>query len=395
MKLVILDRDGVINRDSDDFIKSPDEWVPLPGSLEAIARLHRAGYTIAVATNQSGVARGLFSRETLERIHERMNAAVEDHGGRIDRIVYCPHGPREGCSCRKPAPGMMLRLAGDYGRPLAGVFAVGDSERDLVSARGASARPVLVRTGKGRTTEATSPELDDVAIFDDLAAFTDALVSGKLGADRGLLSLAPEPRIPKMMDNQQQMAARYAEEFDRHSDVTRRTREALEGPFRDFVEAARHSLNRGGKLLFFGNGGSAADAQHLATELGVRYKQDRAAIAALALTTDTSTLTAAGNDLGFDRIFSRQIEALGREGDVAIAISTSGTSRNVLKALEQARAMKLVTAALTGRDGGGMPPLSDHCLIVPSNETARIQEMHILIGHMFCDALEAKLGRAD
>ena len=151
-------------------------------------------------------------------------------------------------------------------------------------------------------------------------------------------------------------------------------------------------LGAGGKLMLFGNGGSAADAQHLATELTVRYKTDRAAIAAVALTTDTSALTAAGNDLGFDMIFARQIEALGRPGDVVIAISTSGKSRNVIAALRQAKAMKLVTAALGGKGGGDLAGLADHLLVVPSDTTARIQEMHITLGQMLCGALEIELG---
>jgi D-sedoheptulose 7-phosphate isomerase len=146
--------------------------------------------------------------------------------------------------------------------------------------------------------------------------------------------------------------------------------------------------------MFFGNGGSAADAQHLATELTIRYKSNRAAIAAIALTTDTSALTAAGNDLGFDRVFARQIEALGRPGDVVIAISTSGKSPNIIAALKQAKAMKLVTAALGGKGGGDLAGVSDHLLVVPSDTTARIQEMHITLGQMLCGALEIELGLA-
>src|SRR5450432_3108042 len=153
------------------------------------------------------------------------------------------------------------------------------------------------------------------------------------------------------------------------------------------VGACVTSIRAGGKLMFFGNGGSAGDAQHLATELTVRYKKDRAAIAAIALTTDTSTLTAAGNDLGFEQIFARQIEALGRPGDVAIAISTSGKSPNVIAALKQAKSMRLVTAALGGKGGGDLSGLADHLLVVPSDTTARIQEMHITLGQMLCGAM--------
>ena len=189
------------------------------------------------------------------------------------------------------------------------------------------------------------------------------------------------------------LAAFFKAEFAEHHEVTRKT-EALAAEFAGLVAACVQSIRGGGKILFFGNGGSAADAQHLATELTVRYRQDRAAIAALALTTDTSALTAAGNDLGFERIFARQIEALGRAGDVAVAISTSGKSANVLAALKQAKAQKLVTAALTGKGGGDLKGLADHLLVVPSDTTARIQEMHILLGQMLCGALEIELGLA-
>ncbi|HZL41430.1 MAG TPA: SIS domain-containing protein [Pseudolabrys sp.] len=184
----------------------------------------------------------------------------------------------------------------------------------------------------------------------------------------------------------------FKAEFAEHHDVARRTEAALSGAFAGLVGACVKSIRGGGKLMFFGNGGSAADAQHLATELTVRYKSGRAAIAALALTTDTSALTAAGNDLGFEQIFARQIEALGRAGDVAIAISTSGKSPNVIAALRQAKTMKLVTAALGGNGGGDLADVADHLLVVPSGTTARIQEMHIALGQMLCGALEIELG---
>ena len=190
------------------------------------------------------------------------------------------------------------------------------------------------------------------------------------------------------------LAAFFTAEFAEHHDVARRTEAALGDAFAALVKACVASLKGGGKLMFFGNGGSAADAQHLATELTIRYKANRAALAAIALTTDTSALTAAGNDLGFDKIFSRQIEALGKPGDVAIAISTSGKSPNIIAALRQARAMQVVTAALGGKGGGDMLALTDHLLVVPSDTTARIQEMHITLGQMLCGALEIELGLA-
>lgn len=180
----------------------------------------------------------------------------------------------------------------------------------------------------------------------------------------------------------------FFDEIERHAHALAAVREALAEPFAALVTACRKSLANGGKIMFFGNGGSAADAQHLATELTVRYTRNRKAIAALALTTDTSCLTACANDLGFEQIFSRQIEALARPGDVAIGITTSGNSANVTLALEAAKGLGCVAAALSGRDGGKLAGLADPHLIVPVSETARIQEMHILLGHMLCEALE-------
>jgi D-sedoheptulose 7-phosphate isomerase len=185
----------------------------------------------------------------------------------------------------------------------------------------------------------------------------------------------------------------FKTEFAEHHDVARRSEAALADAFAALVRACAKSIRSGGKLMFFGNGGSAADAQHLATELTIRYKGDRAAIAAIALTTDSSALTAAGNDLGFERIFARQIEALGRPGDVAIAMSTSGKSPNVIAALKQAKAMAITTAALGG-SGGDMAEFAEHLLAVPSANTARIQEVHITLGQMLCGALEIELGLA-
>jgi len=190
------------------------------------------------------------------------------------------------------------------------------------------------------------------------------------------------------------LAEYFKAEFAEHSDVARRSEAALSGAFAELVRACVKSVRGGGKLMFFGNGGSAADAQHLATELTIRYRSDRAAIAAIALTTDGSALTAGGNDLGFDRVFARQIEALGRQGDVAIAMSTSGKSPNVIAGLKQAKAMGLVTVAFGGSGGGEMAGLADHLLAVPSATAARIQEMHIVLGQMLCGALEIELGLA-
>jgi len=183
----------------------------------------------------------------------------------------------------------------------------------------------------------------------------------------------------------------FQSEFDEHMEVAREVKEHLLEPFEHLLQVCVTSIRNGGKLLLFGNGGSAADAQHLATELTVRYVSNRLPIAAIALTTDSSALTAIGNDLGFDQLFTRQVEALGKPDDVAIGITTSGQSPNVTLALKKAKEMGMVAAALSGRDGGQLVGLADPLLIVPSQTTSRIQEMHITLGQMLCGALEKKL----
>ncbi len=181
-------------------------------------------------------------------------------------------------------------------------------------------------------------------------------------------------------------------ELNEHRETFEATARMLNEPFIACLRLLEDSVRAGGKVLLFGNGGSAADAQHIAAEFVIRYKAERAPIAAIALSTDTSALTACGNDFGFETIFERQVEALGRPGDVALGISTSGTSPNVLRGLKRAREMGLKTLGLAGGSGGKLPPLCDALIIVPSAVTARIQELHITIGHMLCIALEQRLG---
>lgn len=176
-KLVILDRDGVINEDSDEFIKSPEEWVPLPGSIEAIARLKQSGWTVGIATNQSGLARGLFDLATLHAMHDKLAALLAEHGAAVDYIALCPHGPGSSCRCRKPLPGMYEEIAEHFGCSLFGVPVIGDSLRDLEAAVAVGARPILVRTGKGERTLAKGGLPEDTLVFDDLAQAVDALLA--------------------------------------------------------------------------------------------------------------------------------------------------------------------------------------------------------------------------
>jgi D-glycero-D-manno-heptose 1,7-bisphosphate phosphatase len=170
MKLVVLDRDGTINHDSDEYIKSPAEWKPIKGSLEAIARLTQAGFRVVVATNQSGLARGLFDMAALNAIHDVLQRAVHQAGGRIDAIFFCPHADESGCECRKPRPGMLLEIGKRLNVPMEGVPVVGDSLRDLQAAAAAGARPVLVLTGKGKKTRAAGGLPAGTEVYADLAA---------------------------------------------------------------------------------------------------------------------------------------------------------------------------------------------------------------------------------
>ena len=183
----------------------------------------------------------------------------------------------------------------------------------------------------------------------------------------------------------------FDSELDEHEAVATATR-VLKAEFIRLVDICEAAVNAGNKLVFFGNGGSAADAQHLATELTCRYKVNRRALPAIAFTTDTSLLTAAANDFGYETVFARQVEALCKPGDVAMGITTSGQSPNVMLALGTARDMGVVPVAMSGKDGGKLVGLADPLLIVPSQTTARIQEMHIMLGQMLCDVIERKCG---
>jgi len=176
VKLIILDRDGVINHDSPDYIKSPQEWTALPGSLDAIARLSRTGWRVVIATNQSGIARCLFDMETLNAIHAKLRRELHAAGGAIDAIFVCPHAPQDACLCRKPRAGLFHDIARRYDVPLAGVPAVGDSLRDLLAASLAGCTPILVRTGNGAQTLQSGGLPQGTQVYDDLAAVVDALL---------------------------------------------------------------------------------------------------------------------------------------------------------------------------------------------------------------------------
>ena len=176
MKLVILDRDGVINEDSDAYIKSPEEWIPIPGSLEAISRLNKAGYTVAVATNQSGIARGYYDEKVLALMHDKMQRLLSKYNGKIDLILHCPHGPDDVCACRKPKPGMLLDIANHFGTSAQDALFIGDTLGDMQAAEQANMPFVLVKTGKGERTLKTARTNTNLAVYNSLADYVEQLI---------------------------------------------------------------------------------------------------------------------------------------------------------------------------------------------------------------------------
>jgi len=175
-RFVLLDRDGVINQDSDSYIKSPEEWLPIPGSLEAIALLNQHGYKIVVVTNQSGLARGLFDENTLTAMHNKMDTLAAAKNGKIEAVYFCPHGPDDNCQCRKPKPGLLQQFSQEHNISLQGLFCIGDSLRDLQAAWSVDAIPLLVKTGKGEKTLAANPDLD-TPVFDDLYSASQFIIA--------------------------------------------------------------------------------------------------------------------------------------------------------------------------------------------------------------------------
>ncbi len=176
MRLVVLDRDGVINHESEAYIKSPDEWIPIPGSLEAIARLNQGGFNVVVATNQAGVGRGLFDLAALTEIHAKMTASLAKVGGHLDGIFFCPHRPEENCGCRKPAPGLFQQIAERFHISLSGAPVIGDSLRDIEAAETVGARPILVRTGYGEEALRQLIDQSRAEVFANLAQVVDYLI---------------------------------------------------------------------------------------------------------------------------------------------------------------------------------------------------------------------------
>ena len=369
---ILLDRDGTVIVEK-NYLSTPDEIELLPGAVEGMRLMQDAGFGLIIVTNQSGIARGKLTLETLAVIHAEIERLLAEGGVRIDAFYHCPHVPEDRCDCRKPEPLLAQRAASDFGFDLRNSFVIGDKPCDIYLGKNCGARTILVRTGYGREHEAAGLEAGFVA---------DNLVEAALHI-RSIIGfmLIPSAR----------------ERLRRHVAGSIETKQKLLTQCEDALIAAAQAmtetLQNGGKLLLCGNGGSAADCQHIAAEFISVLNQSflRPGLPAIALTTDSSILTASANDFGFEGIFERQVQALGKPGDVLIGISTSGNSKNVLRALQYARNHGIRSIGLTGTPGGKMTGSCDICLRAPSDVTQFIQESHIMMGHILCDLVEQSL----
>lgn len=362
--LVILDRDGTINIER-NYLSSIENMELLPGAAEGIRILNRLNCPVVVISNQPVVARGDCSLETLEAIHRRMNALLAGEGAAVDAIYFCPHSPADNCACRKPKTALFEKARDAFTADLARSFVVGDKCSDIQAGRGIGATTFLVRTGHGLETE-RARECCPHHVVDDLKA-----------AAAGISSII---RVQKHLSES--------------AEVKRRLADSPAAPA--IAEAARQvaaRVSRGGKIMLCGNGGSASDSQHIAAEFTNRLRatMERPGIPAIALTTDTSYLTARGNDYGFDDVFERLVDTLGNPADALIALSTSGNSPNVVRAVAKAREKQILTVALLGGKGGELARIADVPLIVPSDSVQYIQESHIAIGHILCELVEETL----
>jgi phosphoheptose isomerase len=375
--VVVLDRDGTLNVEV-HYLSQPDQVELLPGVADGLRALRSAGCRLVVVTNQSAIGRGFFDEARLAAIHDRLRALLAAQGIVLDGIYHCPHRPDEGCACRKPGPLLVERAAADLGFDPAEAFVVGDKPSDIDLGRGVGATTLLVRTGYGAAHEAAGDAVADFVV-DDL-----------LGAARVIISALRADRTHEMSEQRQYARARL--HLEESIEVTRQTVAECLPSIIAAVDLVTSSFRAGGKLMLCGNGGSAADCQHMAAELVSRLTMayERPGLPALALTTDSSFLTAFTNDINYEDVFARQVQALGKPGDVLLGISTSGNSKNVVRGVEQARTQGIRTIGLLG-SGGALPDMVDVAIRVPSASTGLIQETHLAIEHVICDLVEREL----
>lgn len=380
-RLVLLDRDGTINVEK-EYLSSPDQVELLPGAAEGIRLIRGLGLQTVIVTNQSAIGRGYFGLDELDRIHQHLRELLMSFGATLDAIYVCPHTPEEGCDCRKPAPGLALKASDQFKADLSQSFVVGDKACDIELGKRVGATTILVRTGYGARVAA------------EMETQPDYVVEGLLEAARIIQRLvAGEEGEAQMNTNTKAWRTIIREHLLGSSEVKHSTIAACTADISEAAELLVNCFNDRGKVMLCGNGGSAADCQHIAAEFVniLRPTHVRPPLAAIALTTDTSFLTASANDFGFEGVFARQIEALGKNGDVLITLSTSGNSLNILQAVRRAHELGIKTIGLTGDTGGELSKLADAVIRVPSSNTQHIQETHIAIGHIICSLVEGRL----
>jgi phosphoheptose isomerase len=380
-RFAVVDRDGAIIVQK-RYLSSPDEVELLPNAAAGIRRLRELGLGVVVATNQSPVGRGYFGMDAVDRVNSRMAALLAAEGATIDRFYICPHTPDDACACRKPNPGLLLQASLDFAFDPAAAFVIGDKDCDIDMGRNCGSTTFLVETGYGREHLAKGWAKPDFVVRDlaEAANYIDGILkdSSMETAEQALVVGAAERLRKHLLGS---IAAK------------RRVLEECEPAILAAAGVIASSITAGGKMLLCGNGGSAADCQHIAGEMVSVLNQNfpRPGLAAIAMTTDSSILTASANDFGYDGVFERQVQALGKPGDVVVGISTSGNSENVLRALCYAGRNGMRTIGMTGASGGRMAEESEIAIKVPSACVQHIQEAHITIGHILCDLVERTL----
>lgn len=361
--VILLDRDGTLIEER-HYLHDPDGVVLLPGVAEALRRLCGAGCRLVVVSNQAGVGRGYYGLDAMHAVNARLRQLLREEGVELAGIYCCPHSPDEKCSCRKPAPGMVQQASKELGFDSTSCCVIGDKPCDVELGLNVGATAILVDTGYGADA--------DTAV----RGKAHYLAGNMEQAAAWLLSGAAERVFLRNI-------ALHTEALKALPSLAIRMNEAA-GTMID-------SLKKGGKILFCGNGGSAADAQHFAAELTGRFVLERRPYAAMALHADTSALTAIANDYGFETVFERQVQALGRAGDVLVGLSTSGNSPNVLRAMQAAKDLDMQVIAMTGQHPGKSAALAHIVLNAPATVTARVQEMHGIMGHSLCEVVEMEL----
>jgi D-sedoheptulose 7-phosphate isomerase len=375
-RFVVLDRDGTIVVER-HYLSDPREVELIPGAAKALHQLSEMGLGLVVITNQSGIGRGFFDEARLGLIHQRLCELLEADGIRLNGIYFCPHTPEDECSCRKPRPGLLELAARELDLDPRSCFVIGDNFSDIELGQAVGATTLLVRTGYGEQ------------VVKDGTAGPDYIVNGIWDAAQVIqrILIAEEGSAPMKSD------VDYADKVRVHllqsAEVNRRVSETCTDSILAAAGLISDAFRSGGKVLLCGNGGSAADCQHMSTEFVSHLTKDfeRPGLPAIALTTDTSFLTAFSNDCGFEGVFERQVQALGKPGDILIGISTSGNSNNVIRAMAAAREAKMHTIALTG-SSGCLAGMANITISVPSSDTQHIQEAHLAIEHILCDLVE-------